>query len=73
MFSEISGSGVVITVKVAVPVTTVPSGFLAWAVMATVPALCAVASPVAALMLATAELLVPQTAALMVAVPTVAG
>ena len=39
MASETSGSGVVITVNVAVPVTTVPSGFLACAVMATVPAL----------------------------------
>jgi len=72
MASETSGSVVELTVKVAVPVTTDPSGFLTWAVMAVVPALRAVASPVAGLMVATAFVLEPQTAALIVAAPTVA-
>ena len=69
---EIKGSGVEITVKVATPVTTVPSGFLAWAVMATVPEVTAVAMPVPELMVATAGLLEAQVAAAMVAAPTVA-
>jgi len=70
--NETSGSGVGVTVKVAVPVTTVPSGFLACAVMATVPELTAVAIPVPGLMDAIALLLDPQTAGLIVAAPTVA-
>jgi hypothetical protein len=43
-----------ITVKVAVPVTTVLSGFVAMAVMAVVPWLSPVASPVVGLIVATA-------------------
>jgi len=72
MDSDTSGSGVEMTVNVAVPVTTVPSGFFACAVIATVPVLWAVAIPVAGLIVAIALLLDPHTAALMVADPTVA-
>ena len=69
---ETSGSGAVFMVNVATPVTTVPSGFLTSAVMATVPGLTAEASPVAGFTVAIAALLEPQTAGLIVAAPTVA-
>ena len=71
---ETSGSATVgmVTVKVAVASTTVASGFDAWAVMAVVPALSAVATPVAGSIVATVGLLELQTAAAMVAPPTVA-
>jgi len=61
MASEASGSAEevvgMVTVIVAVPVTTVPSGLLAMAVMTVVPAPVDVATPVAELMVATAGLL----------------
>src|SRR5665213_1666717 len=59
MASDTNGSGepVVVTVKVAVPVTTVPSGFVAMAVMAVVPAPTAVARPVVLMIVPTEVLL----------------
>ena len=71
---ETSGSGVagILTVIVATPVTTVPSGFEAVAVIAVVPFATAVATPLAELMVATETTLDFQVAALIVAVPIVA-
>jgi hypothetical protein len=55
MDRETSGSGVagMLTVRVAIPVTTVPSGFVAVAVMAVVPFATAVATPLVELIVAT--------------------
>lgn len=74
MASDAIGSGdpAMLTVSVAVPVTAVPSGLVATAVMAVAPLVRAVATPVAELMLATDGTLEVQTAALMIDVPTVA-
>ena len=72
--SEANGSGEpgMLTVMVATAVTTVPSGFLAIAVIAVVPLETDVATPVAALMVATEGTLELQVAGWMVAVPIVA-
>jgi len=74
MASETRGSieEVMFTVSIAVPVTTVPSGFVATAVIAVVPLVTDVATPVAALIVATEGTLDFQDAAWMVAVPIVA-
>lgn len=61
-----------LTVRVAVPITTVPSGLVTIAVMVVVPEVSAVAKPVAESMVATAGIEELQTAALIVADPTVA-
>src|ERR1700683_2515849 len=61
-----------VTVGVAVPATTVPLGWHAWAEMVEEPAERAVATPVLGLMEAIPGLLEVQVAALMVDVPTVA-
>jgi hypothetical protein len=62
-----------VTVKVAVPVTMLPSGFVAMAVMMAAPAVVpAVASPVVALMVATEGLLELHTAARIVFPSTIA-
>jgi hypothetical protein len=63
MASETNGSPVaaMLTVTDPTPVTTVPSGLVATAVMAAVPFASAVASPVLALMPATVGLLEVQT------------
>jgi len=74
MASETRGSieEVIFTVSVATPVTTVPSGFVAIAVIAVTPFTCAVTTPVAALIVATEGMLELHVAAWMVAVPIVA-
>ena len=61
-----------LTLSVAVPVTTVPSGFLAIAVIAVAPFATAVATPLVALMVATEVTLELHVAAWIVAVPMVA-
>ena len=61
-----------LTVRVAAPVTTVPSGFLAMAVIAVAPYATAVATPVVALIEATEGTLELHVAAWIVDVPIVA-
>ena len=75
MASETIGSlevVVVVTARVAVPVTTVPSGLVTIAVIVDAPAPTDVATPVVALIVPTAGTEELQTAALIVAVPTLA-
>jgi hypothetical protein len=74
MDRETRGSGVagMFTVRVATPVTIVPSGFVAVAVMAVVPFAMAVATPVVDMMEATEATLDLHVAAAIVAVPIVA-
>jgi len=63
---------VAVTVMVATPVTTVPSGFNAVAEITVVPWLTAVTTPVPALTVATPGALDVQTAGRIVAAPTIA-
>ena len=74
MTNDSSGSCVAgtCTVIVATPVTTVPSGFEAMAVITVVPFATAVATPVAELIEATVGTLELHAALLIVAVPIVA-